>query len=722
MKTAKMKIEYRKQIDSETAPWQLLTNIDELLWNGVYALRVTDDDGSHNLPFRFGNDDTVTIVVKDHSHEGMLQGGRTIVQTITYVERSTGKVFVYTRTRYNVDGVPSWNYWSLATEGEATIEIPKATRTSLGGVLVGPGLTVDGDGNLSIADNSIDAKKLTTDITTRINDTASALDFTKQLVFNENLRLNYGALVDNDTPYSGTKYTVYTDKILANGELLVLNENYTISTVKIFDGEQQTLYQSNLKFSEYYLDNKGFYYQFEFKKNNSMVFTDDELQKVVKLFQRKPFTWNESSCIDDFVTAGTFTISGFRADTDDGLPIYNTGNIDARLAVLSSGKCVTQILTLLNVGGGDGNIYVRTCQDGSWGMWGKLQTNVEVGAIGLGKELTFDNLIDNGIYSGVNVISTGIGENGYPLTDYENFVLVVINAYLTGGGITQLKYSLQPGGTTSVVTRTKVDDVWSEWGDVANVANVQDGTVTASKLSADVREKIDNPLRPLFLAAGAEYNDSGADKTKTAPWGETVTHKAGHYYLNGLGDITDEQMYRIYYAGRLPGRINYYTYKGMNIRTTLNVQFSGGETSGLELSGFCNACTNIENVSIMECDVYNKTIWVSSLASSFVNCKKLRRISPVIKTNFVPTAGSLNNVFLGCAALEEAYIHMLKFSISFSDSPKISKESILQAVQNASPASAITITLHPDAYARLANDADIVAALEAQPLVSLVSA
>ena len=719
MKTAKMKIEYRKQIDSETAPWQLLTNIDELLWNGVYTLRVTDDDGSHNLPFRFGNDDTVTIVVKDHSHEGMLQGGRTVVQTITYVERSTGKVFVYTRTRYNSDGVPSWNYWALATEGEATIEIPKATRTSLGGVVVGGGLTVDDDGNLSIADNSIDVNKLSIDVNAKINNTAGALDFTKRLVFNENLRLNYGALVDNSTPYSGTKYTVYTDKILANGEQLIVDENYTISTVKIFDGEQQTLFQSNLNVREYNLDNKGFYYQIEFKKNNALVFTDDELPKVVRLFLRKPFTWNESSRIDDFVTAGTFIITGNRANTADGLPINNTGNIDARLLVLSGSNCVTQVLTLLNVGGGDGNIYVRTRQDGGWGMWGKLQTNVEVGAIGLGQERTFDNFTDNGIYSGANVLATGIGEDGYPLTDYENFVLVVINAYLTGGGITQLKYSLLPNGTASVVTRTKVDGVWSAWGDVSDV---QDGAVTAEKLSADVREKVYNPLRALYVAAGAEYNDSGSDKSKTTTWGETVTHKSGHYYLNGLGDITDEQMCRIYYAGRLPGRINYYTYKGMNIRTTLNVQFSGGETSGLELSGFCNACTNIENVSIMECDVYNKTIWVSSLASSFINCKKLRRIIPVIKTNFVPTASSLNNVFLGCVALEEAYIHSLKFSISFSDSPKISKESIFQAVQNASPGSAITITLHPDAYARLANDADIVAALESQPLVSLVSA
>ena len=43
-------------------------------------------------------------------------------------------------------------------------------------------------------------------------------------------------------------------------------------------------------------------------------------------------------------------------------------------------------------------------------------------------------------------------------------------------------------------------------------------------------------------------------------------------------------------------------------------------------------------------------------------------------------------------------------------------------IENAVPSSAITITLHPDAYARLADDTDVVAALEAQPLISLVSA
>ena len=64
----------------------------------------------------------------------------------------------------------------------------------------------------------------------------------------------------------------------------------------------------------------------------------------------------------------------------------------------------------------------------------------------------------------------------------------------------------------------------------------------------------------------------------------------------------------------------------------------------------------------------------------------------------------------------------LSNSLSFSDSPDIAKESILYVINNAVPSIAISITLHADAYARLKEDSDIITALEAQPLVSLVSA
>ena len=461
-----MKIEYRKQIDSETAPWQLLTNIDELLWNGVYNLRVTGDDGSHNLPFRLENDDTVTLVIKDHSHEGMLQGSRTIVQTITRVERSSGNVLSYTRTRCSVNGIPTWNYWTLATDGGAVIDIPKATPSSLGGVIVGEALAVDANGKLSIAGNSIGEDKLTHELNAKINTAAAKANLTDLFVLNDGLLLHTGALVENSTPYSGTTFSAYTDKIQANGELLVANSGYVIAGCKVFNGDEETEFYTNLAFNSYHLvGDAATYYQLEFTKKDASSFTADDLSQVVRFYQRKPVMWNAKSHVDYFITPGTYTIHGHRTNLVDGLPFYNTGAFNAQLTVLACANCVTQILTLLNAGGGDGNVYTRTQQHGVWESWGKLQQNIEVGAIGLGQEKTFDHLTDNGIYSGVNVYATGTDANGYPVTSYETFVLVVINGYLTGGGISQLKYSLLPNGKTSVATREKVDDVWSEWSD-----------------------------------------------------------------------------------------------------------------------------------------------------------------------------------------------------------------------------------------------------------------
>jgi hypothetical protein len=105
--------------------------------------------------------------------------------------------------------------------------------------------------------------------------------------------------------------------------------------------------------------------------------------------------------------------------------------------------------------------------------------------------------------------------------------------------------------------------------------------------------------------------------------------------------------------------------------------------------------------------------------SMFYGCKKLKLIYPM---NVKSAATMEISNFNGCSSLVEVRLFNLMLNTGFKDSPDISKQSILYIVNNAAPISAITITLHPDAYARLANDAEIVAALEAQPLVSLVSA
>lgn len=121
--------------------------------------------------------------------------------------------------------------------------------------------------------------------------------------------------------------------------------------------------------------------------------------------------------MNDFTDSGIYNLFGEHTRNDDNLPINNTGGghtFSGRLSVFDSSLpnigsdikdcCLTQLLTLSNRVGGDGNMYIRNGsglnkENLSWSNWGKLQTNVEIGLLHI-KEL--DNYIDNGIYSGVS--------------------------------------------------------------------------------------------------------------------------------------------------------------------------------------------------------------------------------------------------------------------------------------------------------------------------------
>lgn len=453
--------------------------------------------------------------------------------------------------------------------------------------------------------------------------------------------------------------------------------------------------------------------------------------------------WDSASCIDSFVTAGVYNITGERLNASDGLPIENCApghTISARLTVLNSSitgtgesddKCITQILSLSNRTGGDGDVYIRTGHAHStnmlvggagWEPWGKLQQNIEVGQV-----TSLNSFTGNGIYSGVYT-------NGS--TFFETFVMVVINNYAVAGAtgqvrsISQFKYALNVDSTFSYKTRTGrggSNIEWGSWVDLgaATTTDIQDNSITAQKLSSDVREKVENPLRPLYIAAGAEYNDSGADKTKTAPWGETVIHKAGYYYLNGLGDITERQMMDIYNESNhyaLSENISNIFFQS-KIRTNICKKGTGW------ISGNCTTSARLAFYnSYLEVAVVANPSWPSDsvycfqagdVATMFDFCNNLKRIVGVVN---VQSATEVKSMLSRCPELLSVKIIGLHNSIIIKNSPNIEVGCIVYMIQNAAPTTAITITLHPDAYARLADDADVVAALEAQPLISLVSA
>ena len=100
-----------------------------------------------------------------------------------------------------------------------------------------------------------------------------------------------------------------------------------------------------------------------------------------------------------------------------------------------------------------------------------------------------------------------------------------------------------------------------------------------------------------------------------------------------------------------------------------------------------------------------------------VNCPRLRDVLYINLIN-----NSKTYTFKGFNSLTTFLGIKMKGNFSFKDSPLLSNESILFLINNEVATSAITITLHPDAYARAMANADILAALETHTNVSLASA
>lgn len=214
-------------------------------------------------------------------------------------------------------------------------------------------------------------------------------------------------------------------------------------------------------------------------------------------------------------------------------------------------------------------------------------------------------------------------------------------------------------------------------------------------------------LRDLYISAGAKYNEA-----------------TGFYELNGLTDITEEQMRKIYRYAGTPQVMASHAYS--QIRTNFP---SPGFYNGSVYDGMFYA-SKIEVINLGYKQIQPPTFLAPYVTlegqNAFYLCKNLRIIYGRIEKYYAIKDWDLT--FGECGKLEEVRIYRLGTSIKFSWSPNLSKESVLYMITNANPpsgaaAGSIAITLHPTAYAHLKDDADIVAALEAKEgIVTLVSA
>lgn len=223
-------------------------------------------------------------------------------------------------------------------------------------------------------------------------------------------------------------------------------------------------------------------------------------------------------------------------------------------------------------------------------------------------------------------------------------------------------------------------------------------------------------LRDLYISAGAKYNEA-----------------TGFYELNGLTDITEEEMRVIYTqwqkdvgtAGHNTGWLTL----PPNMRTNLPSLYRADLISALSNS---IGGSSVEVLCIAEQSNDTRVMYVAATqAVAQNNMPKLRRVIGIWRYNDKNPSNfnfSYGQPFSKCPLLEEIRMSKINKSHTFAVSPNLSKESVLYMITNANPpsgaaAGSITITLHPTAYTRLKDDADIVAALEAKGgVITLVSA
>ena len=136
---------------------------------------------------------------------------------------------------------------------------------------------------------------------------------------------------------------------------------------------------------------------------------------------------------------------------------------------------------------------------------------------------------------------------------------------------------------------------------------------------------------------------------------------------------------------------------------------TSGKKSMYQMFGACYSL-----VAIPQLD----TSSVTNMDNMFYNCYSLVSI-PQLDTSKVT---GMTYMFGGCYSLVSVNLKNAKLAYSLNKANLLSKDSLLYIINNEAATSAITITLAAYAYTRLAEDADVVAALANHPNISLASA
>lgn len=317
-------------------------------------------------------------------------------------------------------------------------------------------------------------------------------------------------------------------------------------------------------------------------------------------------------------------------------------------------------------------------------------------------------------------------------------------------GVEEGKY-WHTGGTKKAESKLNCKTVQLEKGDMLFVTgyanknvyiiaqvNSDNTSITSTKLSVPGKENTGQVLKYSFIAAErctvavsyykafkheafivrAEVNAAvarlaGSMTALHAIYesnGAVYNENTGYWELNGLTDLTEDEMYDIYlWTNNLinqPDLDNALSYAP--IRTTFApVKSIYRQANGVSINQMAVFCTNLEIFNINSKPDSQMSLKAVGTAAhnAFAGCMKLREIKQILYLSNLVTENIFSAAFSNCQQLRKVMIRGLKQKVSFKDSPLISYESLNYIVANAANTAAITITVHDTTYSYLTGTA-----------------
>lgn len=217
----------------------------------------------------------------------------------------------------------------------------------------------------------------------------------------------------------------------------------------------------------------------------------------------------------------------------------------------------------------------------------------------------------------------------------------------------------------------------------------QDKLVNSADITVGEDDKLsvtEEAKRKLFVDMWTQCYDCQYDATKEKP-----------FTCNGL-DLTYLEAIDVYNAPRV-------TYNDLSgyarIPKVKTLILSSTGTSGKRVS-YSSAFRAFYFLTL-RLSADSEFAYCKDMAYAFYDCVYLTTIKGNIRFS-EDTVASYESAFEQCNELQFVNLHSVKYSLSFAASKLLSFDSIQYLVTNAANTSPITVTLHPDAYARLTDE------------------